>query len=99
MHGNGIYKWPDGNIYKGEYKNNIREGEGEFIWKDGRKFKGKFKNGRPNGQGFLTIDGIVLDAEFIDGKYIGDLKSEIGFQKIVNTVSNNNDISYERNMV
>ena len=95
MHGKGIYKWPDGNTYEGEYKNNIKEGEGEFIWKDGRKFKGNFKNGRPNGQGFLTIGDIVLDAEFIDGKFVGDLKSEIGFQKIVNTVSNNNDISYE----
>ena len=94
MHGYGIYKWPDGNIYEGQYKNNIKEGEGEFIWKDGRKFKGNFKNGRPHGQGILTIDNLTLDAEFVDGKFIGDLKSEMGFQKIVNTVSNNNDVSY-----
>ena len=77
MHGKGIYKWPDGNEYEGDYINNIKEGEGIFKWKDGRIFKGKFKNGKPHGKGILTIKGISFEAIFENGKYLGELQMTI----------------------
>ena len=77
MHGKGLYKWPDGNEYEGDYINNIKEGEGVFKWKDGRKYKGKFKNGRPHGKGILTVNGISFDAIFENGQYLGELQMTI----------------------
>ncbi len=32
MHGKGLYKWPDGREYYGDYVNNIKEGYGRFKW-------------------------------------------------------------------
>ena len=68
MHGRGIYKWPDGGEYEGEYIHNIKEGQGVFKWASGRIFKGPFVNGKPHGKGVLTIDNTNYDVEFIEGK-------------------------------
>jgi hypothetical protein len=46
MHGRGIYNWPDGAHFEGEYKNNIKEGIGNFKWSNGRIFEGPFVNGK-----------------------------------------------------
>jgi hypothetical protein len=32
MNGKGLYKWPDGRQYEGEYKDDKKEGYGEFQW-------------------------------------------------------------------
>ena len=51
MHGNGIYKWPDGRTYEGEYKYDKKDGFGIFKWNDGRIYKGYWKDGKQNGEG------------------------------------------------
>ena len=38
--GYGIFKWKTGNLYKGEYRNDVREGFGEMNWIDGSKYIG-----------------------------------------------------------
>lgn len=81
MHGRGVYKWPDGSHYEGEYKDNVKEGEGEFRWKDGKIFRGHFSGGKPDGKGMLTIKGVTVEAEFKDGKCLGDLKSVFNSKK------------------
>lgn len=40
MHGKGIFTWPDGRIYEGEYYKDKKNGEGHFKWPDGRSYKG-----------------------------------------------------------
>ena len=77
MHGKGLYKWPDGNEYEGEYINNVKEGKGEFRWKDGRVYTGAFENGRPHGKGLLTVKGITFNAVFDEGRYLGDINALI----------------------
>ena len=32
MHGRGLYTWPDGRKYEGQYIEDKKEGEGEYIW-------------------------------------------------------------------
>jgi hypothetical protein len=57
MHGKGVYTWPDGSVYRGCYKNNIKEGYGEFQKSNGKLFKGNFINGkfdRENGKVFVN---------------------------------------------
>ena len=36
-----------GDIYEGEFKNNLRHGEGTYTFSDGTKVEGKWKNGVP----------------------------------------------------
>ena len=51
----GIYTYPDGEKYVGEFKNGIQDGQGTFSYPDGRKYVGEFKNGIQNGQGTNTF--------------------------------------------
>ena len=53
MNGKGIFKWPDGKIFEGYYKNDKKEGYGIFKWADGRIYKGMWKKGKQNGEGFF----------------------------------------------
>jgi len=36
MHGRGVFTWPDGRKYEGEYVEDKKEGQGVFYWPDGR---------------------------------------------------------------
>lgn len=43
MHGKGLFLWPDGRRYEGEYLADKKHGYGEFTWPDGRNYKGYWK--------------------------------------------------------
>ncbi len=43
--GEGLFKWPSGNIYKGQYNNDEREGHGEMKWTDGSCYVGEWARG------------------------------------------------------
>ena len=51
MYGHGVFTWPDGRKYQGDYKDDKKDGYGLFEWPDGRKYKGYWSNGKQNGQG------------------------------------------------
>ena len=51
MKGKGIFYWPDGKRYEGEFNDDKKNGYGEFYWPDGRVFKGMWKNGVQDGEG------------------------------------------------
>lgn len=40
MHGYGEQRWPDGKIYLGYFKNDLKHGEGEFKYDDNKTYKG-----------------------------------------------------------
>lgn len=40
MHGKGIFRWPDGRVYEGDYVDDKKEGLGKVIWPDGRIYEG-----------------------------------------------------------
>ena len=46
MHGTGIFTWPDGRCYKGDYVNDLKEGYGEFYWPSGKIYKGAWTAGK-----------------------------------------------------
>ena len=74
MHGKGLYKWPDGGEYYGDYVNNIKEGYGRFKWNNGKIYEGEFKKGKPSGFGKLKINNWEFYVEFNDGKLITNIK-------------------------
>ncbi len=51
MDGQGVFIWPDGRKYNGEYKQDKKEGYGIFEWDDKRKYKGYWNNGKQHGEG------------------------------------------------
>ena len=68
----GTYIFNDGSIYKGQFKNNIFEGEGELLNKFGDKSVGIFKDGLLNGKGFKQKqNGDKLEGEWKNGQFNG----------------------------
>jgi hypothetical protein len=55
MEGKGVFTWPDGRKYEGDYKCDKKEGVGIFFWPDGRKYSGQWKNGKQHGLGTYTL--------------------------------------------
>ena len=59
--------YPDGGIYKGEFKDGVPHGTGTLKFPDGGSYIGQFKDGIINGQGtFMFKDG---------GNYFGEHKN------------------------
>ena len=46
MDGFGVFTWPDGRVYEGQYENDMKSGNGVFFWPDGRKYDGKWLGGK-----------------------------------------------------
>ncbi len=60
----GVYTYPDGSRYVGEFRDNKRSGQGTLTFANGDKFVGQWSDGKENGQGTYT---------FSDGdKYVGE---------------------------
>ena len=56
MDGHGVFTWPDGRRYEGDYKDDKKDGYGIFEWADGKKYKGYWQNGKQNGEGEFYND-------------------------------------------
>ena len=74
MHGKGIYKWPDGTEYIGDYKDDIREGKGIFKWKNGIMFEGNFVKGKPEGKGEMKYKNNKIEVEYQNGSILSKFK-------------------------
>ncbi len=71
--GNGIFAYPDGSKYEGQFENGQPNGWGTFYFVDGEKYIGNFKNGYSHGKGtFYHTDGAETQGEWKDGEYVGN---------------------------
>jgi len=46
MNGYGVFTWPDGRKYDGNYVEDKKEGRGKFTWPDGKEYDGEWKDGK-----------------------------------------------------
>lgn len=46
MHGIGIFQWPNGQIYKGNYEHDKKHGKGQLTLCDGTVMKGRWIEGK-----------------------------------------------------
>ena len=46
-HGEGSYRFASGDLYTGEFRNNVIWGRGSYFFTSGRVFTGEFRNGAP----------------------------------------------------
>lgn len=81
MDGSGVYTWPDGRKYEGQYLKDKKHGEGKYTWEDGKFYKGSWLDGKQHGEGvYTTIDGLSRKGTWESGrrtKWIGEhFKSE-----------------------
>jgi hypothetical protein len=64
MCGEGVLTFKSGNVYEGQFSNNLFNGKGKYTFTNNSSYEGEFKDGLYHGKGILT---------FKDGsKYIGD---------------------------
>lgn len=66
--GKGIYRWNNGSIYDGEYRNDLRHGHGRFMWANGESYTGDYRNDERTGKGiYLWPDGSRYEGDFLSG--------------------------------
>ena len=57
----GIFRWPNGACYNGEFVGNKRHGDGKQQWPDGSSYVGEFQNDVREGYGKHTwFNGEVI---------------------------------------
>ena len=62
----------EGDVYEGEWKDNLKHGQGTYTWSNGIKYVGEWKNDLRNGQGTQTFPrGDKYVGEFKDGRWHG----------------------------
>jgi len=70
--GPGLYAWPDGSNYNGNFLNGKFHGQGTYSWTDGKKYTGGFKNDKRHGLGTYTWpNGAGYKGEWESGKKAG----------------------------
>lgn len=52
--GDGEITWPNGDIYKGQFKNGMMHGEGTLTYANGDRYSGTFRYGQLHGEGNWT---------------------------------------------
>ena len=68
----GVAIWGEGEIYEGEFKDNLKEGLGLYRWADGTTYMGEFKKGKITGFGRMQFaNGNYYEGEFLDGYISG----------------------------
>ena len=92
-HGQGTYESHE-ELYTGEFREDLYDGQGLLKVKDKYEYKGEFKEGVFHGQGYLhLIDHITYDGQWIDGKKHG--KGELRVIILPDEQRSGNDKYYE----
>lgn len=71
-HGIATYVWPNGNMYFGEWKNDLCWGRGVKMFRSGDRYDGEWKEGKKHGRGLLEyVNEARYEGEFCQGKKEG----------------------------
>ncbi|XP_030614260.1 alsin-like isoform X3 [Archocentrus centrarchus] len=77
VHGRGTMKWPDGRLYKGNFKNGLEDGYGECVIPNkllnkADTYQGQWREGKIHGFGkYKYASGEVYEGCFCDGQRHG----------------------------
>jgi hypothetical protein len=95
--GFGIYKYSDGSVYSGEFKNLYRHGQGTYYWQNGDKYTGTWIMNNYEGQGTYTYadgrveSGVWKDRALLTKATTTELKPEITWEQ---PVASNLSVTY-----
>ena len=66
--GLGVYAYPGGATYEGEWNNNVKDGVGVYKWPKGGSYAGEFRRGTFNGMGLRFMrSGAIKSGRFEEG--------------------------------
>jgi len=72
MDGKGLFQWPDGRVYFGQFKAGKKFGKGMIMWPNGQYYEGDFREDECNGMAILYYpDGKTYTGAWKDGKKHG----------------------------
>jgi len=84
-HGHGVFYYPDGSKYDGEWNENLREGHGIYTYPNNDTYEGEWKNHQRDGRGTYTY--AATKAKYIgtwnSGKRQGPGEMEFGQYRYV----------------
>jgi len=73
QNGVGLYAYPNGSRYRGQFYQGKPHGQGAFFYADGKKYVGAFQEGFPQGEGKLIDEnGQVQTGIWEQGEYLND---------------------------
>ena len=71
-YGQGTMKWPNGDEYVGEWKDDRMYGQGTMTWANGDVYEGEWKDDIMNGQGaYIWANGDEYTGQWKDGEQDG----------------------------
>ena len=71
-HGQGEFRFVNGNIYKGEFKWGKMCGKGVYKWMDGSYYDGQWKDNERQGRGIMRgVDGSIFDGHWERDEMLG----------------------------
>ncbi len=72
QNGQGVFAYPDGSKYEGQFRGGKFQGSGTFFFGNGDKYVGNFKENYPNGYGTRFLkDGSQEIGQWKQGEFIG----------------------------
>lgn len=93
--GNGIFAYPDGSKYEGNFQNGKFEGQGIFWFSNGDKYTGAFKDNYPDGQGTRILkSGQEETGLWRKGEFLGASLVENGKMGCIQGNCENGDGTY-----
>lgn len=91
--GKGTYKYGDGSIWTGEFKDGVPEGQGTCVYINGDKYVGRFERHAPQGEGTMYhANGRIVSAMWEYGRPIGDLPSNSKVNQATVEVDRSSDV-------
>ena len=57
MHGKGVFRYANGNVYTGEFKRDNKEGYGVLTYQHGGRYEGYWTKDLADGRGQVTYEG------------------------------------------
>ncbi len=71
VNGQGVFAYPEGSRYEGQFRNRLPDGYGSFYYANGNQYSGSFRRGNRHGRGTLVrTDGTALSGEWRFGEFI-----------------------------
>ena len=77
--GEGLFAYPDGSKYEGQFLEGKPDGWGTFTNPAGEKYVGTFRQGLRHGKGTLYFaDSTYITGDWVEGEYMGNSQIEPG---------------------
>jgi len=78
MSGRGLFKYTNGDVYEGEFRNDLKEGVGRLRYHSGAVFEGEYVQDRRSGRGmYVYSTGDVYDGDWKDGVMVCPLLASV----------------------